>query len=164
MTDLQILQNNCNPANLSKLSDHFKAWELAKIGEEMHDAICDECIDKVLANNEFFASEDYTRVGIKKGGRVLSHSDLFALSREDFDKVMQLSVPLWVAAGETDEEGNSVIPWVTMVCDSWRALVDFIIEQIIPAKLRPVFLENRRNVTQMNKLIEITRAALYGKK
>ena len=164
MTDLQILQNNCNPTNLSKLSDLFKAWELAKIGREMHDSICDECIDKALADNYFFASEDFKRVGIKKGGRVLSHNDLFAISNEDFDKVMELSVPLWVAAGETDEEGNSIIPWVDLVCDARWALVDFIIEQIIPVKLRPVFLENRRNVTQMNKLIEITRAAFFGNK
>ena len=154
--ELQELQENCK-RNATELSELFQIYDLCTLGDQMQEERIKEIYNSVLADNEFFASEDGKRIGIEKGGRVLSEDFLFLLSREDFNRFQELAAPVLVREKITDGEGVYLEPWTTKKIEARRVLIDFIINQIIPATLRPIFARNRLNYTMGEKLLEMTR-------
>lgn len=155
-TQLKELETNCK-SNGAKLSELFQVYDLCTLGDQMQEERVTEIYNSVLANNEFFASEDGGRVGIKKGGRVLSEDCAFLLSEDDFNRLQNLVSPILVREKITDGEGYYLEPWTTKKVEARRVLIDFIIDKIIPADLRADFAENRLNYTAGEKLLEIAR-------
>lgn len=150
------LESNCK-ANFNQLCELFKAYDLAKIGYDMQEEQTKECYNAVLAENVFTASKEYTRGGISTPETVTNESSLFLLSDEDFEKVQKLAAPKLVAAGVTDERGYYITDWLGIKGDARRALVDFIINKILPDAFKAQFEEAKRNITYQYKLIDITR-------
>ena len=79
------------------------------------------------------------------------------LSDEDFNKVQTLVHPLLVREKITDEKGYYITNWSVIQCDARRKLVEFIILNIIPPTMQQTFWEHRQNITQMNKLTDLSR-------
>lgn len=154
---LSELTQNCNPAKLAELAEKFKAFELAELGDRMQEEQVNEVYDQVLRDGEFYAERDGGRAGVAKGGRVLSHRDDYLLSEADFKTLTDRAGAILVERGICDKDGRYIVPFTTMKVDARRALIDFIIREIIPASFRSAFWENRLNYTQMNKLLDITR-------
>lgn len=154
--NLAELKANCE-RNREKLSELFKIYDLCELGDQVQEERVKEIYNAVLVQNEFFASEDGRRVGIEKGGRVLSDDYAFLLSKDDFRRVQDLAAPILVREKITDENGYYLEPWTTKKIAARRELIDFVIDQIIPAGLRADFAENRLNYTMGEKLLEIAR-------
>ena len=155
--ELAEMQRNITREVRRELREKFMAWEAAKIGDELQDTRINEIYDETLRENEFYANEGSRRFGIEKGGRVLSHDADFLLSEADFSRLLVLAGAKLTAAGICDENGYYTVNWTLRKIDAKNALIDFIIENIMPQSFRALFREHRRNLTKMDKLIEITR-------
>lgn len=150
------LESNCK-ANFSQLCELFKAYDLAKLGYDMQREQEKECYNAVLAENVFTASKKYTRGGISTPETVTNESDLFLLSDEDFERVQKLAAPKLVAAGITDERGYYTTDWLGIKGDTRRALVDFIINKILPEAFKAQFEAVKLNIVQTGKLLDTIR-------
>lgn len=132
------LESNCKK-NMEQLCELLKVYDLAKLGYDMQREQEKECYNAVLAESVFTASKKYTRGGISTPDRVTNESDLFLLSEEDFERVQKLVSPKLVAAGVTDERGYYITDWLGIKGDARRALVDFIINNILPEAFKAQF-------------------------
>ena len=160
---LAELTKNCE-GKKEKLMDLLKAFDLACLGYDLQDQHVKGIHNRVLRENEFFAVHDLGRgQNIHVGDRITDEEFLFLLSDEDFHEVMKLSRPIMVAEKITDEDGYFLENWGKMRCDARCELVEYIILEIIPAALRPIFWDNRINVTFQDKLIKITKDAFFKK-
>ena len=157
--DLAELVGNCSDKR-EKLANLFKAFDLAMLGDDMQEERINEIYDTTLQENTFYAAEECPRMGIEKGGRVLSHKADFLLSEADFSRLLDLAGVKLAEAGICDKDGNYLTNWTLCKIEARNSLVDFIIGEIIPKRYRGLFFENRRNITQMDKLIDITRPIL----
>ena len=158
------LAANCKQHG-KQLSELLKAYELACLGYDMQEQRCKDVYNRVLAENEFFIAKN-TDIANKRSGndfhdgdRVTSEEYMFMLSDEDFNKVLDLATPIFVAEKITDEEGCFIENWTEMRSDSRNELVNFIIQNVIPAELRGAFYRLRHNVVQQQKLIDIVKGA-----
>lgn len=151
---LAELTKNCE-GKKEKLFDLLKAYELACIGYDLQEQRCKDVHNRVLRENEFFCVRDFSRdTGFNVGDRITDDEYLFLLSDEDFDKVMKLARPILVEEKITDENGYFLEDWGGMRGDSWRELVYFIVDEIIPISLRHNFETCKRSIVQGNKLID----------
>ena len=160
------LQGNLTKEKIEKLAELLKVYDLAKLGRDVQEAEFKEIDDNVLGENEFFAVHEYTRSGgetIRKGDRITDSTFDFLLSEDDFHRLYDLCRPHHVAQGLTDENDRYVTDWMTIWIDAERALVDFIIDEIIPESLRNDFETARRNVVYHDKLIGIARGMFKDK-
>ena len=158
---LAELTKNCGEKK-EKVAELFKVYELAELGYKLQDERCKDVHNRVLSEHEFFCDKDFSRdTGFKVGDRITDDEFLFLLSDDDFDRVMKLSRPIMVAEKITDEDGYFLENWGKMRCDARCELVEYIILEIIPAPLRPIFWENRINYTFQEKLMKITRDAFF---
>ena len=123
----------------------------------MQNARINDLYDETLLENDFRADSDARRVGINKGDRILSHKYDFLLSKADFSRLLVLAGEKLTAAGICDENGYYTVNWTLQKIDAKNKLIDFIIERIVPEAFRPIFREHRRNLTKMDKLLEITK-------
>ena len=151
------LKKNCE-TNRKKLSELLKVYDLCVLGYDMQEQRCKDVYNKVLSENEFFASRDVARAEIKIGERITDEKFDFLLSDEDFDRLQALALPIFAAEGITDENGYFFENWVTKKVHARKALVEFIIQNIVPFEMRETFWEARQNIVQTDKLIEIMRS------
>ena len=154
---LTELMQNCNPEKRIELAGLFAIFDAATLGDDMQEARIKEIYNQVLAENAFFAGDDYGRIGIKKGERITDEKNDFTMSEADFSRYQGLTTAKLAEAGITDENGYYLVQWTTQKVTARQNLIDFIIREIVPTTFRPIFLENRLNYTQMNKLIDISR-------
>lgn len=151
------LKKNCE-TNREKLSELLKVYDLTVLGYDMQEQRCKDVYNKVLSENEFFASCDVARTEIKVGERITDEKFDFLLSDEDFDRLQALALPILVAEGITDESGYFIENWVTKRVSARKDLVEFIIQNIVPFEMRKTFWEARQNIVQTDKLIDIMRS------
>ncbi len=151
------LKKNCE-TNREKLSELLKVYDLCVLGYDMQEQRCKDVYNKVLSENEFYASRDMKRVEVKIGERITDEKFDFLLSDEDFDRLQTLARPIFVAEGITDENGYFIEDWVTKKVSARKELVEFIIQNIVPNEMRVKFWEVRHNIVQTDKLIDIMRS------
>jgi len=156
---LAELTKNCGKKK-EKVLELLKAFDLANLGYKMQEQQCKDVHNRVLTEHEFFCVREFKRgTDINVGDRITDDEFLFLLSDEDFDRVMKLSRPIMVEEKITDENGYFLENWAEMRCDARCKLVEYIILEIIPEALRPIFWENRIRITIQEKLIKITKEA-----
>ena len=154
---LAELKRNCEK-NQKKLADLMKLFDLAELGQQIQEQRCKDVYNKVLAENEFYASRDIERTEIKVGERITDEKFDFLLSDEDFDRLQSLAQPIFVAEGISDENGCFVEKWCEMKIKARKELVEFIIQKIVPKEMRETFWEAKYNIVQMDKLINLMRS------
>lgn len=151
------LKKNCE-TNREKLSELLKVYDLTVLGYQVQEQRCKDVYNKVLSENEFFASRDVARTEIKVGERITDEKFDFLLSDEDFGRLHTLAHPIFVAEGITDENDRFIENWVTKKVHARKDLVEFIIQNIVPSEMREKFWEVRHNIVQTDKLIDIMRS------
>lgn len=151
------LKKNCE-TNREKLSELLKVYDLCVLGYDMQEQRCNDVYNKVLSENEFYASRDMKRAEIKVGERITDKKFYFLLSDEDRDRLYALAHPIFVAEGITDENDRFIENWVTKKVHARKDLVEFIIQNIVPSEMREKFWEVRHNIVQTDKLISIMRS------
>lgn len=151
---LPILTKNIRE-NQKALLDLLKAYDLAELGRDIEREQIRAIDNKILAENEFYASIECGET--KVGDRITNESNDFLLSGADFKRCQDLELPLLVEAGICDEDGCFKTQWYKIVVKSRNELYDFIVEKIVPATLAPIFRENRHSVVVQEKLIGIAR-------
>lgn len=151
------LKKNCE-TNRKKLFELLKVYDLCVLGYDMQEQRCKDVYNKVLSENEFYASLDIGRTGVKVGDRITDEKFDFLLSDEDFDRLQTLAIQIFVVEGITDEKGYFIENWVTKKVQARKELVEFIINNIVPSEMRETFLEAKYNIVQMDKLINIARS------
>ena len=157
---LQELQTNVTGRVRAKLSELYEQYDLCVLGDKVHEAEVSGIVTQVLQENDFRAKPDFKvrdENMPRPGERVTTEEWSFLLSSEDFDRLMKLCVPRWHAAGLTDEKGTSTPTWTTMKIDARNAVLDFVIENIIPSVFRADFRGARNNYTIMEKLLDLSR-------
>ncbi len=152
------LTRNCNE-NKDKLLELIKLYDLTVLGAKVQRQQFKDITNEVLAKHEFYASREIERTGVKIGERITDERMTFLLSDSDFDRLQSLEAPIQVERNLTDENGYYITNWDMSRLESMNELSDFIIANILPASMRPVFAKVRRNVVQEEKLIKITRSA-----
>lgn len=151
------LKKNCE-TNREKLSELLKVYDLTVLGYQVQEQRCKDVYNKVLSENEFYASRDIERTEIKVGERITDEKFDFLLSDEDFDRLQTLARPIFVAEGITDENDYFIEDWVTKKVSARKELVEFIIQNIVPSEMRETFWEAKHNIVQMDKLINLMRS------
>ena len=158
------LAANCKQHS-KQLSELLKDYELTCLGYDLQEQRCKDVYNRVLAENEFFIAKN-TDIANKRSGndfhegdRVTSEEYMFMLADADFEKVLDLAAPIFVAEKITDERGYYIENWCQMRNDSRNELVNFIISNVIPVELRGAFYRLRHNVVQQSKLIGIVKGA-----
>lgn len=151
------LKKNCE-THREKLSELLKVYDLAVLGYDVQEQRCKDVYNKVLSKNEFYASRDIERTGVKVGDRITDEKFDFLLSDEDFERMQTLAHPIFVAEGITDENDYFIENWLREKTSARKELVEFIINNIVPQEMREKFLGAKYNIVQMNKLIDIMRS------
>ena len=151
------LKKNCE-TNREKLSELLKVFDLCVLGYDMQEQRCKDVYNKVLSENEFYASRDIERTGVKVGERITDEKFDFILSDEDFDRLQTFAHQIFVAEGITDEKGYFIENWAAKKVFARKDLVEFIINNIVPKEMRETFSAAKYNVVQMDKLIDIMRS------
>lgn len=144
-------------ANIEQLAGLFKAYDLAKLGYKMQEEREKECYNEVLTSTPFYTAKDSERCGIKAGERVTKEFYTFLLSKEDFNRLLDLALPILEREGITDKEGKYTTDWLGIKGDARRELVNFIIDAILPDGMREQFSAVRLNIVQTDKLLDIVR-------
>lgn len=153
------LAKNCT-LNQSQLAELMKEYELAKLGYEVQRQHFKDIYNHVLEENEFFSSMDCDT--IKKGDRITSEDFSFLLSEEDWRRYMEMAKPYCIEQGLTDNEDRYITNWLEISCKAKNALIDFIIDELIPSSMRVAFDRMRRNVVYQDKLLAIIKKAFIN--
>ena len=161
---LAELTKNCD-GKKEKVLELLKTFDLAELGREVWNQQFKDVTNRVLSENVFLAKIPFSRepYDIKAGDRITDESMTFLLSDEDFERLTDLMHPIHVAENLTDENGYFIENWDRIVCDARCELVEFIIKEIIPSSLRPIFWEYRSHIVYQEKLIKITKSAFLKK-
>lgn len=141
----------------AQLAGLFEAYDAAVLGYDTQQARAKQCHHEALNASEYYAAEDFDRAGIKAGDRITSESFDFLLPEEDWERYVAASLLVLVREGLTDAEGTYTTDWCGIERDARRALVDFIIDEILPEGMRAQFEAVRLNYVQTEKLIGIVR-------
>ena len=145
-------------ANIQRLAELFKAYDIAKLGDEAQDARTKECYAEALKNGVYCSDKDWGRgLNIKAGDRITDPNLMYYLSKNDFDRLLKESNKITLREGITDKDGYYITPWTSIKVDARRALVDFIIDAILPTGMREQFAAVRLNIVQTGKLLDIVR-------
>lgn len=155
---LAELKKNCGEKK-EKLMSLLETFDLAELGRKIDDEREKEISNRVLAENEFFAGKDAERLGMKSGERITDEEFTFLLSESDFQKYLELRRPLLVAEKLCDENGYYLVNWGLITRDARYALVEFIIDEIVPKAIAGIFRENIHSIVMQKKLIKITKQA-----
>ena len=86
------LKKNCD-TNREKLFELLKVYDLTELGYQVQEQRCKDVYNKVLSENEFFASRDVARTEIEVGERITDEEFAFLLSDEDCDRLNALAHP-----------------------------------------------------------------------
>lgn len=146
-------------ANTQQLAELFKAYDLAKLGYKMQEEQSKQCYTEALQAGEYHAAEGYNMrgVNINEGDRVTDEKYSWLLSDVDFDRLQTAALRLLVRDGVTDERGYYITDWLGIKGDARRALVNFIIDAILPDGMKEQFSAVRLNIVQTDKLLDIVR-------
>lgn len=145
-------------ANIQRLAELFKAYDIAKLGDEAQDARTKECYAEALKNGVYCSDKDWGRgLNIKAGGRITDPNLMYYLGENDFARLLKESNKITLREGITDKDGYYITPWTSIKVDARRALVDFIIDAILPDGMREQFSAVRLNIVQTDKLLDIVR-------
>lgn len=144
------LIKNCNQ-HFKQLTNLRKEYELAKIGLEMQEKQEKDIANKILAENVFTASEDCEN--IKAGDRITRDEDTFLMSDADFTRFLNLTTAADAAAGITTEDCTYITNWLAIMVKAKKTLVNFILDNIVPASLRGKLKSCRSSITYQDKLI-----------
>ena len=146
-------------ANIQQLAELFKAYDLAELGYKMQEEQSKQCYTEALQAGEYHAADGYNMrgVNINEGDRVTDEKYSWLLSDVDFDRLQTAALRLLVRDGVTDERGYYITDWLGIKGDARRALVNFIIDAILPDGMREQFSAVRLNIVQTDKLLEIVR-------
>ena len=156
---LTELTKNCN-GKKEKVLELLKAFDLAELGRKMNDEREKEISNRVLAENEFFCCKEYSRdTGFKAGERITDEEFTFLLSESDFQKYLKIRRPLLVAEKLCDENGYYLINWGMITRNARYALVEYIIDEIVPKAIAGLFRKNIHSIVMQEKLIKITKQA-----
>ncbi len=152
------LKKNCE-TNVEKLFELLKEYDLCVLGEEVQEKRINEIYNRVLKENTFKVSKDYSgyRDCPKPGERITDEKLDFLMSDEDYEKFLGIALPLLVEAGLTDNEYRYRINWSYFRMEAKTDLVNFIIDKILPTEMRKIISPYRFNVVQQDKLIDIMR-------
>lgn len=145
--------------NIQQLAELFKAYDLAELGYKMQEEQSKQCYTEALQAGEYHAAEGYNMrgVNINEGDRVTDEKYSWLLSDVDFDRLQTSALRLLVRDGVTDERGYYITDWLGIKGDARRALVNFIIDTILPDGMREQFAAVRLNIVQTDKLLDIVR-------
>lgn len=146
-------------ANIGQLAELFKAYDLAKLGDEVQEARIKECYAVALQAGEYHAAEWCGQRGgnIKPGDRITDPNLMYYLGKNDFDRLLKEEQKIMRREGITDKDGYYITPWTSIKVDARRALVNFIIDTILPDGMREQFAAVRLNIVQTDKLLDIVR-------
>ena len=146
-------------ANIQQLAELFKAYDLAKLGDEVQEARIKECYAVALQAGEYHAAEWCGQRGgnIKPGDRITDPNLMYYLGENDFARLLKESNKITLREGITDKDGYYITPWAIIKFDARRALVNFIIDAILPDGMRGQFSAVRLNIVQTDKLLDIVR-------
>lgn len=146
-------------ANIQRLAELFKAYNLAKLSDEVQEARIKECYAVALQAGEYHAAEWCGQRGgnIKPGDRITDPNLMYYLGENDFARLLKESNKITLREGITDKDGYYITPWTSIKVDARRALVDFIIDAILPDGMREQFSAVRLNIVQTDKLLDIVR-------
>ena len=145
-------------ANIQRLAELFKAYDIAKLGDEAQDARTKECYAEALKNGAYCSDRDWGQgLNIKAGDRITDPNLMYYLGENDFARLLKESNKITLREGITDKDGYYITPWTSIKVDARRALVDFIIDAILPDGMREQFSAVRLNIVQTDKLLDIVR-------
>lgn len=145
-------------SNIQQLAELFKAYDIAKLGDEAQDARTKECYAEALKNGVYCSDKDWGRgLNIKAGDRITDPNLMYYLGGNDFARLLKESNKITLREGITDKDGYYITPWTSIKVDARRALVDFIIDAILPDGMREQFSAVRLNIVQTDKLLDIVR-------
>lgn len=145
-------------ANIQQLAELFKAYDIAKLGDEAQDARTKECYAEALKNGVYCSDKDWGRgLNIKPGDRITDPNLMYYLGKNDFARLLKESNKITLREGITDKDGYYITPWTSIKVDARCALVDFIIDAILPDGMREQFSAVRLNIVQTDKLLDIVR-------
>lgn len=156
---LAELTKNCDEKK-QKLIELLTTFELAEIGYDMQEQQCKDIYNQILAENEFYAAKDGSRMGVGLGDRITDEGQDFLLSEEEWDRLQSLVQPALTKAGITDERGYYVERWSEIRCHARRELVDYILDEILPLPLRMSLEVCRNSVVWQDKLIKVFKSSL----
>lgn len=156
---LAELTKNCDEKK-QKLIELLTTFELAEIGYDMQEQQCKDIYNQILAENEFYAAKDGSRMGVGLGDRITDESQDFLLSDEEWDRLQSLVQPALTKAGITDERGYYVERWSEIRCHARSELVDYILDDILPLPLRMSLEVCRNSVVWQDKLIKVFKSSL----
>ena len=156
---LAELMKNCN-GKKEKLMELMETLELAELGREVQNQQEKDIYNKVLAENDIFANDNFARAGIKKGDRITDESFMFMLSDKDLSRLNELAHPLFVEQKICDEKGYYITNWSSIVVKAKNELVRFLIDEVIPKSFRELFLSNINSVVFQDKLINAFRSSI----
>ena len=145
-------------ANIQQLAELFKAYDIAKLGDEAQDARTKECYAEALKNGVYCSDKDWGRgLNIKAGDRITDPNLMYYLGENDFARLLKESNKITLREGITDKDGYYITPWTIIKVNARRALVNFIIDAILPDGMRGQFSAVRLNIVQTDKLLDIVR-------
>lgn len=160
---LAELKKNCNDKK-AKVMELLEAYDLAELGRQVWEERFKDIENKVLNEHKFYAEKDCGRgVGIHKGDRITDESFSFLLSDDDFKRLQDLMLPIYVAENLTDKDGYYTQNWDEIVWVARCELVKYIIEEVVPSAFRPIFRKNERSLILQEKIISITKEAFCKK-
>ena len=145
-------------ANIQQLAELFKAYDLAELGYKMQEEQSKQCYTEALKNGVYCSDKDWGRgLNIKAGDRITDPNLMYYLGENDFARLLKESNKITLREGITDKDGYYITPWTSIKVDARRALVDFIIDAILPDGMREQFSAVRLNIVQTDKLLDIVR-------
>lgn len=142
----------------AKLAEYLKAFELAKLGREVQEQEEKDIMNSILAEHCFYSSIN-VRNRIKEGDRITDESDLFALSDDDKNKFWEIANPIYFAKGVSDEKGHYKVLWYSIINKARRELINFYIDEVLPASMRQGFELCRTSIVYQDKLIDIIKSS-----
>ena len=153
MKNLEIeLKANCEQ-HREKLMTLKKEYELAKLGLEMYEQQEKDIYNKVLAENVFTVARTFPRIDKKMGDRITSDQWSFLMSEADYESYLALATKEMHKAGMTTEDGYFITNWHMISVKAKQALVNFLLDYIVPTPMRSQMEGCRASVVYQDKLL-----------
>ena len=166
-----------NPAWQSQLKDAidrhreslitlFESYDLATLGEMVQKSMFDDIRTCVLAEYPFYANHPALKheMGTQGlpafGDRILEPKDVFLMSEQDIERFYALCKPIYIERKLIRQDDTYVVSWNRLRNKAFNDINDLIIDEVLPEDIRPVFDQNRYNITFMRRLHDIIRGAL----
>jgi hypothetical protein len=116
----------------------------------------DAVYNKILLDNEFYVSKDYSRCGINIGDRITNNDNDFSMSEDDFNRYQSLCTIEMYKRGLTTEDGTYCkgCNGMEIKLQAENNLVDYQIS-LLPIALQEEFKAVKRDYILKHKFIDI---------